>query len=388
MDHFYFDHNASTPVSEEVLEAFIPLLRDVYGNASSIHRAGQEARKRLEQARERVAAFIGCQANEVVFTSGGTESNNLAILGAVRRSRRARKHVITSAIEHPAVLNACMQLEREGVEVTYAPVNGDGVVSPDDVRAALRPDTVLISIMHVNNEVGSIQPIPELAAVAQEAGALFHSDGIQAAGKIPISMLTPGIDLYSVSGHKFGDPKGAGALYVRQGVELLPLQFGGRHERERRPGTHNVPGAVALGLAADWTRDHLRPEISRLAALRDRLEQGILARVPDAAVNGAGAMRVANTTNIRFDGVDAEAALIALDLRGFAVSTGSACSSGAVKPSHVLTAMGLNRDQAKASVRFSLGWTNTEEQVDRLIDAVEDSVKHLRRLAPTTAFHA
>ncbi len=386
MNRFYFDHNATTPVSEEVLAVYVPLLREVYGNASSIHSFGQEARKRLEQARAQVAALVGCDPKEVVFTSGGTEADNLAILGTVRARASAKKHVVTTAIEHPAVLSACRQLQREGVAVSYVRVSPQGVVDPDDIRRALRPETVLISVMHVNNEVGTIQPLAEIAAIAQEAGVPFHSDGVQAAGRIAVS-LPPGIRLYALSGHKLYAPKGIGALVVRDGTELVPLQYGGRHERDRRPGTQNVPGAIAVGAAAEQARLRLGDEARRIGELRDRLERGILGRVRDTGVNGAGAPRVPNTTNIYFDGIDAEAMLIALDLRGFAVSTGSACSSGAVEPSHVLTAMGLTKQRAKASIRFSLGRSNTAAQVDALIEAVAEAAAKLRRLSPVTVSH-
>ncbi len=381
MRHFYFDHNATTPVAPEVLEDLAATLAEICGNASSIHHFGQAAKKRLENARRQVAARIGCDAREIVFTSGGTESDNLAIFGAVRRAR-GPKHVITSAIEHPAVLNACAHLEQEGVEseraeVTWLPVGADGLVRVDDVRRALRPATTLITIMHANNETGVMQPIREIAALARSAGVLFHSDGVQTAGRIPVAVRELGVDLFSVSGHKFGAPKGIGALYVRQGVILEPVLYGGHHERDRRAGTENVPGASAMGRAAalafDW---------NGIATLRDRLEHGILRRVPDARINGSREQRLPNTTNIRFEGIEGEAVVIALDLRGYAVSSGSACSSGAVEPSHVLLAMGLRPEDARSSVRFSLGPGNTEQEVDGLIDAVQASVAHLRRISP------
>ena len=375
MDRFYFDHNATTPVSPEVLEAFSGALAEVYGNASSIHHYGQAAKKKLEQARREVAALLNADPGEIVFVSGGTEADNLAVLGAVRAAGKPRKHVITTAIEHPAVLNACAQLEREGVEVSYA--------APDQVPRALRPETVLISVMHANNELGTLQPVAEIARIAREAGVLMHSDGVQAAGRIPVDVRALGVDLYSISGHKMYAPKGIGALYVRKGVKLAPLLYGGHHERDLRAGTENVPGAVALGRAVAWARENLA---TGLAALRDRLERGILERVPDTAVNGAGAPRIPNTTNIRFDGIDGEAMAIALDLRGFAVSSGAACSSGAVEPSHVLTAIGLTKEQARSSLRFSLGRQNDESQVDALIEAVAGAAAHLRRLSP--AYHA
>ena len=384
MNRYYFDHNATTPVSPEVRDALVECLGEVYGNASSIHHFGQAAKQRLETARNQVGALLGCDARDVVFTSGGTEADNLAVFGAVRAIDRPRKHVITTAIEHPAVLGPCRELEREGVDVTYLRVGADGVVSPDDVRRALTPDTVLISVMHANNELGTVQPIADIAAIAKNAGALIHSDGVQAAGKIPVDVRALGVDLYSISGHKFYAPKGVGALYVRKGVKLRPVQYGGRHERERRAGTENVPGAVALGTAALWINQNLHSEADRLAELRQVLECGIVTRVPQVTVNGGGT-RTPNTTNLCFDGIEAESLLIALDLRGFAVSTGSACSSGAVEPSHVLLGIGLAPDRARASVRFSLGRGNSAEQVDALIDAVIECVEHLRRLSPTYA---
>jgi cysteine desulfurase len=351
-------------------------MAEVYGNASSIHHFGQAAKQRLEGARREVARLIGCDAREIVFTSGGTEADNLAIFGVLRKRPG---HVITSAIEHPAVLNACVQLEREGHGVSYVPVGGDGIVDPDDIRRALRSDTALITVMHANNETGTLQPVAEIAATAREAGVVFHSDGVQTAGRIPVNVRDLGVDLLSVSGHKFGAPKGIGALYVRRGVELQPLLFGGRHERERRAGTENVPGAAAMGLSAGIAGDW-----NEVAALRDRLEQGVLDHVPAARVNGDTLRRLPNTSNIRFDGIEGEAMVIALDLRGYAVSSGSACSSGAVEPSHVLLAMGLSAEDARSSLRFSLGPANTREQVDGLIEAVVESVSHLRRIS--TAF--
>lgn len=382
VNRYYFDHNATTPVSEEVRAEFARALAEVYGNASSIHHFGQEAKKRLEEARRRAAELLNAGPDGIVFLSGGTEADNLALFGWVRASRAPRRHVVTSVIEHPAVLNACAQLEREGVEVTSVPVGSTGVADPDDVRRALRPGTLLVSLMHANNETGTLQPVGEVARLARERGVLVHSDGVQAAGKIPVDVDALGVDLYSISGHKLHAPKGVGALYVRPGVTLAPLLFGGHHERDRRPGTENVPGAIALGRAAGAAREGLAKEAARLAALRDRLERGILDRVPETAVNGAGAARLPNTSNIRFEGIDGEAMAVALDLRGFAVATGAACSSGAVEPSHVLTAMGLTRWQARASVRFSLGRQNDEAQVDALIGAVAEAAAHLRRLSP------
>jgi cysteine desulfurase len=381
MEH-YFDYNASTPVSPEVLAVLAETQAEVWGNPSSIHRCGQRARARVEAARESVARLLGCGPKEIVFTSGGTESDNLALLGAMRAIGAAGRHVVTSAIEHPAVLIACSQLEREGAAVTYVAPGGDGVVDPEAVRRALRPETALVSVMHANNETGVIQPVAEIARIAHEAGALFHSDGVQAAARLKVDVRELGVDLYAITGHKFYAPKGAGALYVREGVKLQPLQFGGRHERERRPGTENVPAIAALGAAAEWLLANVGAEAARLAALRDRLERRVLERVPGAAVNCAGAPRTANTSNIRFDGIEGDALVIALDLAGFAVSTGAACSSGAVHASHVLTAMGLTNGQARSSMRFSLGRGNGEAQVDSLVDAVESAVARLRKLSP------
>ena len=383
MPRFYFDHNATTPVSPAVLEVLVPALLEVYGNASSIHQHGQIAKQKLEIARRQVALLLHADAKDVVFLSGGTEADNLAILGTVRSHPAAKKHVVTTTIEHPAVLNPCRQLEREGVEVSYVPVGPDGVVDPGDIRRALRPETVLISVMHANNELGAIQPVREISALAREGGILMHADGVQAAGKIDVDVQELGVDLYSLSGHKLYAPKGIGALYVKRGTPLSPIQFGGRHERERRPGTENVPGAVALGQAAESALEDLGSESARVQALRDRLEAGILENVPAAGVNGGSSPRTPNTTNIFFDGLEGEALVISLDLKGFAVSSGSACSSGAVAPSHVLLAIGLSRERARASLRFSLGRSNTEAQVDALIQAVAESAAQLRKLSPT-----
>jgi cysteine desulfurase len=377
VQHFYFDHNATTPLAPEVLEAVVSCLGQVYGNASSIHHFGQSAKQRLEMARRQVASLIHASAAEITFTGGGTEADNLAVLGVARGA----KHIVTSAIEHPAVLMAAMQLEREGVVVTRLRVGSSGVVNPDDVRKALRPDTALVSVMHANNELGTIQPLAEISRITREAGVPLHADGVQALGKIPVDVDALGVDLYSVSAHKIYGPKGVGAVYVRKGTKVAPIAFGGHHERDRRPGTENVPGIVAFGAAAELAGQHLAAESERLGALRDRLENTLLERIPASGVNGSRWNRVPNTSNLYFDGIDGEAMVISLDLRGFAVSTGAACSSGAIAPSHVLTAMGLTDDRARASMRFSLGRNNTAEQVDALAEAVLASVGHLRRIS-------
>jgi cysteine desulfurase len=382
MRRIYFDHNATTPVDPEVLSAMLPFFAETYGNASSIHTFGQQARAAVEQAREHVARLVGSRAAEIVFTSGGTESDNLAILGIVRAARAERKHVITTAIEHHAVLNTCQALEAEGIEVTYLPVSASGVVDPDAVREALRPHTLLVSVMTANNELGTIQPIEEIGRIAAEADVWFHTDAVQAAGKLPLDVKRLGVDLLSLSGHKLYAPKGVGALYVRSGTRLAPQAFGGHHERDRRPGTENVPGIVALGRAAELALAKLPAEPARLAALRDRFEQAILDSIPATRVNGAAAPRVANTTNITFSFIEGESLVIALDLQGIACSTGAACSSGAIEPSHVLTAIGLPPAEARASLRFSLGRTNTAEDVDHALSVLPQVVDHLRQLSP------
>ena len=383
MQHFYFDHNATTPVAPEVLRVFTQTLAEVSGNASSIHHFGQIAKQRLEAARRDLADVLGCDARELVFTSGGTESDNLAILGIARRAGRKPTHIITSAIEHPAVLNTCAKLEREGLEVTYLKCGCEGRIAPEDVEHAIKPHTILITIMHANNETGVVQPVEEIAGVARRAGITFHTDAIQTAGRFPLNLRVLGADLLSIGGHKFGAPKGVGALYVRKGIALEPILYGGHHERDRRAGTENVPGAVALARAAalkfDW---------SELSHLRDRLERGILNRIPGAHVNGSTQHRLPNTSNIRFDGIEGEPLVISLDLEGYAVSSGSACSSGAVEPSHVLLAMGLSGEDARSSVRFSLGPGNTESQVDGLIEAAAASVAQLRRVSTAEVAHA
>lgn len=382
MQRYYFDHNATTPIDPQVLEAMMPALREVSGNASSIHGFGQDARLLVESARLQVADFLRCETKEVVFTSGGTESDNLAILGAVRAAVGDRKHVVTTAIEHPAVLQTCRRLEREGVSVDYLPVSPSGVVDLADLRAALRPETVLVSVMHANNELGTIQPVAEIAEAAHAVGALFHSDAVQSAGKVPIDVHALGVDLLTISGHKIYAPQGVGALFVRTGVEIESIQFGGRHERARRPGTENVPGIVGLGAACELATERLASESSRQAALRDRLERAILGQVANTWVNAGDSPRTPNTTNIGFGGIEGEPLLISLDLKGFAVSSGAACSSGAVEPSHVLLAIGLSREKARSCLRLSIGRGTAEKDIDRFLAVLPGVVERLRALAP------
>jgi len=379
MRRVYLDNNATTPVLLAVLDAMRPYYAEHFGNASSIHHHGQETRAAVERARESVAALLGCRPAEVVFTSGGTEADNLAIFGLVRSG----DHVITSTIEHHAVLNSCKHLAEKGIEVTYLPVDGRCLVDPDDVRRALRPNTRLVTIMYANNETGVIQPLEEIGKICTKSDVYFHTDAVQAASKIPIRVKDIGCDLLSISGHKFHAPQGVGALYVRKGTTLEPLLYGGSHERSRRAGTENVPGIVGLGKAAELAAKALANGGDRdTAALRDRLESAILGCVESAGVNGLGAPRVPNTTNIYFDFIEGEALVIALDLKGLAVSTGAACSSGAIEPSHVLTAMGLRPDRARASLRFSLSKQNAADDVDFAIQLVPASVERLRELSP------
>ena len=382
MRRVYFDCNATTPVDREVLDAMLPFFTEGYGNASSIHSAGQNARAAVEAARESVATLIGAKPSEIVFTSGGTEADNLAVLGFVAAMRREKKHVICSAIEHHAVLNAVEAIEKQGVEVTWLPVSSDGIVDPEDVRRALRPETVLITVMHANNELGTIQPIAEIGHIAFESNVYFHSDAVQSAGKIPIDVNELKVDFLALSAHKLCGPKGVGAVYVRESTPFEPLFFGGTHERDRRPGTENVPGIVGFGKAAEIARVHIVSDPPRLAALRDRFEQGILTRVPESHVNGGRTRRVANTTSITFPHAAGESLVIAFDLQGVQCSGGAACSSGAVLPSHVLHAIGLPRDEAKSTLRFSLGRFTSDEDIDYALETIPAVVARLRGLSP------
>jgi len=379
MHRIYLDNNATTPVLPEVLEAMRPYFGERFGNASSIHHHGQETRAAVERARDSVASLLGCRGAEIVFTSGGTEADNLAIAGLTG----AGDHIITSSIEHHAVLHSCKHMEEMGCEVTFVPVDGRGLVDPGDVRRALRPNTKLISIMMANNETGVLQPVEEIGKIAAEADLYFHTDAVQAAGKVTIDVKRIACDALSISGHKLHAPQGVGALYVRRGTHLQPLFYGGRHERSRRAGTENVPGIVALGKAAELAMQGFeRSDDKSMSDLRDRLQRGILAQVEETGVNGDGAPRVPNTTNIYFDHIEGEAMVISLDLKGLAVSTGAACSSGAIEPSHVLMAMGLRADRARASIRFSLGKQNTAEDIDFALALVPETVARLRELSP------
>ncbi len=379
MRRAYLDNNATTPVLPAVLDAMLPFYGEQFGNASSIHHHGQHTRAAVENARSHVAALLHCRDAEVVFTSGGTEADNLAIFGIVRPA----DHVITSTIEHSAVTNSCKRLESLGCEVTYLPVDGNALINPDDVRRALRPNTKLITIMTANNETGVIQPIEEVGRIAAEADVYFHTDAVQAAGKIPIDVNASQADMVAISGHKIHAPQGTGALFVRKGTLLEPMLFGGRHERSRRAGTENVPGIVGFGRAAQIALEGFsNGEVERIRALRDRLQSTILSKFEGVGVNSANAPRVPNTASIWFDYIEGEALVIALDLKGVAVSSGSACSSGALEPSRVLIAMGLSNEHARGSLRFSIGKQNTAEDVDQLLSVLPETLARLRELSP------
>ena len=377
----YFDYNATTPPSLEVVDRVAAATRDNFGNGSSVHHFGQQAKAALDDARSAVARLINADPSEVVFTGGGTESDNFAIRGAVEAAEASgRRHLVASAIEHEAVLYTLKALAKKGWRTTLVPVDQSGVVSPDRVREAMSDDTVLVSVMHANNEIGTIQPIAAIAAIAHERGALLHTDAVQTAGKIAIDVRALGVDLLSLSAHKFNGPKGAGVLYIKRGTRMHPILTGGKHERNRRAGTENTPAIAGMGVAALQAAQKLDAEAARLAPLRDRLEAGILASVSGTAVNGGASPRVPNTTNISFERVEAESLLIALDLEGIAVSTGSACSSGTLEPSHVLKAMGFPVHRTQNSLRFSLGLFSTEEEVARVIAALPRLVEKLRSL--------
>jgi len=381
MQRIYLDNNATTKVAPEVLKAMLPCYEETFGNASSVHWYGQEAKALIDGARQQVAALVGAEPNEIVFTSGGTESDNLAIRGLVDATASS-KHVITSQIEHHAVLHTCQVLQKEGVRVTFVPVDRQGLIDPADVEKALTPETVLISIMHSNNEIGTIQAIREIGKIAQERDIYFHTDAVQAAGKVSIDVTELAVDLLSVAGHKFHAPKGIGALYIRKGTRIRPLVYGGSHERNRRAGTENVPHIVGLAQAAGLAMTTMEETATRVRDLRDYFEATVLKSIPGAQVNGSQNLRIPNTSNIRFDQVESEGMVINLDLSGVACSTGSACTSGAIEPSHVLTALGLSADEAFSSVRFSLSRYTTREEIDQVLKILPGIVQRLRQSVP------
>jgi len=379
----YLDHNASTPVHPEVLEAMLPYFSERFGNPSSIHGFGREAREGLDTARERIAGFLRVGKEEVVFTSGGTESDNMAIKGVA--AARGRGHLITSAVEHHAVLRTCETLAKQGFDLTVLPVDGYGMVSPDDVRRAIRPDTILVTIMHANSEVGTIQPVGEIGRITRERGVTFHVDGVQTFGKLPLDLEALNIDLLSFSGHKIYGPKGVAGLYIRKGTKMASVQHGGEHERRRRAGTENVPGAVGLGKAVEVRARDMEAEETRVRALRDRLWTGLSTRVPDVRLNGHPTERLPGTCNVCFRHIESESIVLGLDLKGIGVSAGSACTAGSVEPSHVLVAMGVPLDWAMGTVRCSLGRSTTAEDIDYVLDSVEPMAGKLRSLSPVKA---
>ena len=380
----YLDHNATTYARREVVEAMLPYFHERYGNASSLHFLGQESRDAIDRARALTAALIGAEPEEIIFTSGGTESDNLAIRGLVksRRRRGAAPHVVTSVIEHPAVQKTCQDLALEGSRVTYVPCDKNGVVRLDRIEESLSTETAVVSIMLANNETGVVQPIREIAALTRSRGVPLHVDAVQGVGKIPVDVADLGVDLLSISAHKFYGPKGVGALYVRRGIALEPVYTGGSHECGLRPGTENTPGIVGIGEASRISKQELAGEVARIADLRDRLEKGILERVDDVIVMGGSAPRLPNTSSLVVQRVEGEAITLNLSMRGFAISSGSACSSGANEPSHVLVALGLDAADAQGGIRISLGIENTREDVAAFLDAFPGVVARLRELSP------
>jgi cysteine desulfurase len=385
MSRIYLDHNASTPVRPEVLEAMLPYFGEHFGNASSVHAFGQEAKGAVEEARAQVAALMNATPGEIVFTSGGTEADNLGVIGGARALPFKGRHVIVSAIEHDAVRHAADALEREGFTVTRVAPDASGVVHPESVEAAIRPDTALVSVMAANNETGVVQPAAEIGAICQRRGVVFHVDAVQAAGKIPIDVQAWQATMATIAGHKFYGPKGVGALYVKRGFKPLPLQYGGEHEKGRRPGTENVPAIVGLGKASELALQELSQTASRVGQLRDRLEEDLMRRVPNVVRHGEGAPRVPNTAHLSFVGVEGEHLILSLDMKGIAVSSGAACKAGSSHPSHVLLAMGVSREIAQSAVRFSLGRCSGEQEIDRVLEILPAVVSKLRASSPAAA---
>lgn len=382
----YLDHSATTPVRPEVLEAMLPFLRDVHGNAGSIHSFGREARRAVDDARDQVAALINADPREIVFTSGGTESDNLAIRGVLAADKRERRRIVASAVEHHAVLHAAEYVRKhDGIEVVVIPVDSEGLVDADEVAAAINDDTVLVSIMHGNNETGTIQPVEQIAAICAERGVVFHSDTVQSIGKVPVDVMQWPVGMLAISGHKLYAPKGVGACYVRNGVRIEPQAVGGAQERQRRAGTENVPGIVALGKACEFARAEMAETSARIARLRDVLEQGILAKVPGVCINGSRELRLPHILNVGFPGVDGESLLLALDVEGIAVSSGAACTAGSLDPSHVLLAMGIPHDLAQSAIRFSLGRSTTRQEIDEVTNILPKVVKRIAGKSPLSS---
>ena len=375
------DHSATTPVAPEVLAAMLPYFGEKFGNASSLHRSGREAKEALEDSREKVAALLGARAEEIIFTSGGTESDNLALKGIARKNRKLGKHIITTQIEHPAILETCRALEKEGFEVTYLPVTGEGLVELSTLEASIRPDTILISVMHANNEVGTIQPLEEIGRLAAERDIYLHSDAVQSVGKIPVNVDDLGVDLLSLSAHKLYGPKGVGALYIRKGTKLESIIQGGGHERRLRSGTENISGIVGLARAAELAERDMSREAERLAGLRDRLAELVLGKVKEAWINGTMKKRLPGNLNFGFRYVEGESLLLFLDSKGICVSTGSACSSHKLEPSHVLMSLGLKAEECHGSLRITLGMSNTLDEVEYVAESIVEAVERFRGIS-------
>lgn len=382
MKRIYLDYAATTPTHPDVVKAMLPYFTEAFGNPSSIYSYGQEAKGAIEEARVKVASLISARGEEIVFTSGGTEADNFAIKGVAFANERKGNHIITSPIEHHAVTETCSFLKRRGFRITYLPVDGYGMVDPDDVRKAITDKTILISVMRANNEMGTIEPIAEIARIAKEAGVYFHTDAVQAVGHIPVDVNELGVDLLSMSAHKLYGPKGVGALYIRKGTKLTPFMHGGEQERRRRASTENVPGTVGFGKAAELARQEMSKEAERLTSLRDRLVKGLLERIDHTHLNGHPIIRLPNNVNVSVDFVEGESMLLTLDLEGICASTGSACSSSSLEPSHMLLAIGLSHEQAHGSLRFSLGKWTTEEDIERVLDVLPGVVAKLRAMSP------
>ena len=382
MRRIYLDYAATTPTHPEVVKAMLPYFTEAFGNPSSIHSYGQEAKGAVEEARVKVASFIGARGEEIVFTSGGTEADNFAIKGVAFANESRGNHIITSSVEHHAVIETCKFLEKRGFRVTYLPVDEYGLVDPGDVRKAITDKTILISVMHANNEMGTIEPIAEIDKIAKEAGVYFHTDAVQAVGHIPVDVNELMVDLLSMSAHKLYGPKGVGALYIRKGTKLIPFMHGGEQERRRRASTENVPGIVGFGKAAELAQQEMSEEAERLTCLRGQLVKGLLRRIDHTRLNGHPIMRLPNNVNVSVDYVEGESMLLNLDLEGICASTGSACSSSSLEPSHILLAMGLSHEQAHGSLRFSLGRWTTEEDVERVLDVLPSIITKLRAMSP------
>lgn len=382
MHKIYLDHSATTRVDDDVAQAMLSYMTDHFGNPSSVHSFGREAKKALEAAREKVAQAVGAQPGEIIFTSGGTEADNMAIRGAATAGKKRGNHIITSQIEHHAVLDTCKALEREGFSVTYLPVDENGLVKPEDVRQAITDQTILITIMHANNEVGTVQPIKEIGAIAREKGIAFHSDTVQSIGKIPVNVDDLNLDMLSISAHKLYGPKGVGALYMRRGTKNMPMVFGGAQERKRRPGTENMPGIIGFGQAIEKAVADLEGQAEYQTKLRDKLINGITSGISDIKLNGHPTLRLPNNVNFSFRFIEGESLLLSLDMKGIAASSGSACTSGSLDPSHVLLAMGLTHEIAHGSLRLTLGKDNTEEEIDYVLETIPEIVERLRAMSP------